>query len=359
MHAEGSTTADFAPVRAAFEAVLDEHEAAGATGAAVAVHHRGEWVVDLWGGSADVAGTRPWVEDTVVMPYSVTKPFAAVCALVLVDRGVLDLDAPLTTYWPEMVAATTLRQVLSHQSGHALLEKPAPAEALLDWDRMCALVAAQPPLWEPGHGCGESALLYGHLVGEVVRRVDGRSLGTFLREEVCDPHGLDFHVGLREAELPRVADLTGLESRRTSGGVGVLERAVSNPPGARDPAVVNSTAWRVAEVPAVNGHGTARAVAGLFVALTEGRLLSEPLAREMAQPAVTGLDYVIGEQVTWGLGVGLDDDGFGMGGTGGSLGWHSTEGGYSLGFLTGLVAGHDRVTRVDNAVRGCLGLPPL
>ena len=201
MHAEGSTTADFAPVRAAFEAVLDEHEAAGATGAAVAVHHRGEWVVDLWGGSADVAGTRPWGEDTVVMPYSVTKPFAAVCALVLVDRGVLDLDAPLTTYWPEMVAATTLRQVLSHQSGHALLEKPAPAEALLDWDRMCALVAAQPPLWEPGHGCGESALLYGHLVGEVVRRVDGRSLGTFLREEVCGPHGLDFHVGLREAEL--------------------------------------------------------------------------------------------------------------------------------------------------------------
>ena len=359
MHAEGSTTADFAPVRTAFEAVLDVHDAAGATGAAVAVHHRGEWVVDLWGGYADRARTRPWAEDTLVMPYSVTKPFAAVCALVLVDRGVLDLDAPLTTYWPEMVAATTLRQVLSHQSGHALLEKPAPAEALLDWDWMCSLVAAQPPLWEPGHGCGESALLYGHLVGEVVRRVDGRSLGTFLCEEVCGPHGLDFHVGVREDQLPRVADLTGLEARRTSAGVGVLERAVSNPPGARDPAVVNSTAWRAAEVPAVNGHGTARAVAGLFVALAEGRLLSEPLAREMAQPAVTGLDHVIGEQVTWGLGVGLDDDGFGMGGTGGSLGWHSTEGDYRLGFVTGLVAEHDRVTRVDNAVRGCLALPPL
>ncbi len=359
MHAVGSTTAAFAPVRDAFEAVLDEHDAAGATGAAVAVHHRGEWVVDLWGGYADRARTRPWAEDTLVMPYSVTKPFAAVCALVLVDRGVLDLDAPLTTYWPEMVAATTLRQVLSHQSGHALLEKPAPAEALLDWDWMCSLVAAQPPLWEPGHGCGESALLYGHLVGEVVRRVDGRSLGTFLREEVCGPHGLDFHVGVREDQLPRVADLTGLEARRTSAGVGVLERAVSNPPGARDPAVVNSTAWRAAEVPAVNGHGTARAVAGLFVALAEGRLLSEPLAREMAQPAVTGLDHVIGEQVTWGLGVGLDDDGFGMGGTGGSLGWHSTEGDYRLGFVTGLVAEHDRVTRVDNAVRGCLALPPL
>jgi CubicO group peptidase (beta-lactamase class C family) len=359
VHAEGSTTAEFAAVRDAFEAVLDEHEAAGATGTAVAVHHRGEWVVDLWGGHADAARTKPWAADTLVMPYSVTKPFAAVCALVLVDRGVLDLDAPLTTYWPEMVAATTLRQVLSHQSGHALLERPAPPEALLDWDRMCTLIAAQPPLWEPGHGCGESALLYGHLVGEVVRRVDGRSLGTFLREEVCDPHGIDFHVGLREGDLPRVADLTGLDTRRTSDPAGVMERAVSNPPGARDPDVVNSTAWRVAEVPAVNGHGTARAVAGLLVALAEGRLLSEPLAREMARPAVTALDYVLGEQATWGLGVGIDDDGIGMGGLGGSLAWHSTEGDYVLGFVTGLVAEHDRVTRVDNAVRACLGLPPL
>ena len=359
MHAEGSTTADFAPVRAAFEAVLDEHEAAGATGAAVAVHHRGEWVVDLWGGSADVARTRPWAEDTLVMPYSVTKPFAAVCALVLVDRGrarprraaddVLAGDGRGDDAAPGAQPPVRARAAGEAGAGGGAARLGPDVCA---GRRAAAAVGA-------GHGCGESALLYGHLVGEVVRRVDGRSLGTFLREEVCGPHGLDFHVGLREAELPRVADLTGLESRRTSAGVGVLERAVSNPPGARDPAVVNSTAWRVAEVPAVNGHGTARSVAGLFVALTEGRLLSEPLAREMARPAVTGLDYVIGEQVTWGLGVGLDDDGFGMGGTGGSLGWHSTEGGYSLGFVTGLVAEHDRVTRVDNAVRGCLGLPPL
>jgi hypothetical protein len=122
---------------------------------------------------------------------------------------------------------------------------------------------------------------------------------------------------------------------------------------------VNSAAWRTAEIPAVNGHGTARGVAGLYVALAEGRLLSETLTREMSEAAVTGVDYVLGERVSWGLGVGIDVDGFGMGGSGGSLGWHSTEGDYVIGFVTGLFADHDRVTRVDNAVRACRGLPPL
>ena len=357
MPAQGSTATTFEPVREAFEAVLAEHDAAGATGAALAVWHDGGWVVDLRGGHADAALTRPWRADTLVMPYSVTKPFAAVCALVLVDRGLLDLDAPLQTYWPEMRARTTLRQVLSHQSGHALLERPAPTEAFYDWDLMCTLVAEQPPLWEPGHGCGESALLYGHLVGEVVRRVDGRSLGTFLREEVCGPHGLDFVVGLAGDDLPRVADLTGFTGRRTPHSV--MDRAIANPPGARDPAVVNSARWRTAEIPAVNGHGTARAVAGLLVALAQGRLLSASLLREVVSPAVTAVDYVLGAEATWGLGFGLDADGFGMGGHGGGLAWHSTAGGYVLGFVTGLVGDHSRVARLETAVRACLGLPPL
>lgn len=357
MLAQGSTDTAFEAVRDAFEEVLGEHDTAGATGAGLAVWHDGGWVVDLWGGHADAALTRPWREDTMVMPYSVTKPFAAVCALVLVDRGLLDLDEALQTYWPEMRAPTTLRQVLSHQSGHALLERPVPTETFYDWDLMCSLVAEQPPLWEPGHGCGESALLYGHLVGEVLRRVDGRSLGTFLREEVCGPHGLDFSVGVATADLPRVGDLTGFADGGASDSG--LERAVANPPGARDPAVVNSRAWRTAEIPAVNGHGTARAVAGLLVALAEGRLLSAPLAREMVSPAVTAVDYVLGEEATWGLGVGIDADGHGMGGLGGSLAWHSTEGGYVLGFVSGLVADHSRATRLDNAVRACCGLPAL
>ena len=209
--ANGTVDPAFEPVRDVFEQVLAEQDAAAGTGAAVAVWQDGRWVVDLWGGWADAARTAPWRRDTLAMPYSVTKPFAAVCALLLADRGGIDLDVPLTTYWPELTATTTMRQVLCHQSGLALLEAPAPEEAFYDWDLMCSLVAAQRPLWEPGTACGESALLYGHQIGEVVRRVDGRTLGTFLREEVCEPHGVDFAVGLRDDELPRVAELTGFD----------------------------------------------------------------------------------------------------------------------------------------------------
>jgi CubicO group peptidase (beta-lactamase class C family) len=295
------------------------------------------------------------------MPYSVTKPFAAVCALVLADRGLLDLDAPLSSYWPGLVARTTMRQVLCHQSGLAYLEGPAPTEAFYDWDLMCRLIAGQPPLWEPGTACGESALLFGYQIGEVVRRLDGRSLGTFLREEVCAPHGLDFHVGVPDADLDRVADLTGFddEFRRRGEGRPVMQLALANPPGALDPSVVNSRPWRQAEVAAVNGHGTARSVAGLYVALHQGRLLSEETRTQMTSVAASGIDRVLGEHADWGLGVALDSDGYGMGGVGGSFGWWSTEGEYAIAFLTGLIADHDRATRVDNAVRACLGLAPL
>ncbi len=361
MRPDGTVDTDFAEVRDVFADVLDEQDRAGGTGAALAVWRDGHWVVDLWGGYADAARTRSWAEDTLVMPYSVTKPFAAVCAMVMVDRGILDLDVPLSTYWPELLAPTTLRQVLCHQSGLALLEQPASEEAFYDWDLMCGLVAAQPPLWEPGTACGESALLFGHQVGEVVRRVDGRSLGTFLREEVCGPHGLDFHIGLLDEDLPRVADLTGFDEQFRSRAAErpVMARALANPPGALDPTVVNSMRWRQAEIPAVNGHGTARAVAGLLAALQQGRILSEETRAVMTGLAASGPDQVLGEQAEWGLGVALDADGYGMGGVGGSLGWWSTDGDYGIGFVTGTIADHERVTRVDNAVRGCLGLPPL
>ena len=294
------------------------------------------------------------------MPYSVTKPFAALCGLVLADRGLVDLDAPLSSYWPELLAPTTLRQVLSHQSGLALLERPAPEEAFYDWDLMCRLVAEQPPLWEPGTACGESALLYGHQIGEVVRRVDGRTLGTFLRDEICAPHGLDFHVGVPTSDLARVADLTGFDDEFLRRG----DEASGDAAGAGQPARRPRSGRRELRLagggprsPAVNGHGTARSVAGLYVALREGRLLSAGLTEEMTSVAASGVDRVLGEPAEWGLGVALDVDGFGMGGVGGSFGWWSTEGDYAIGFLTGVIADHDRATRVDNAVRACLGSP--
>jgi len=296
------------------------------------------------------------------MPYSVTKPFAAVCVLLLAQRGGVDLDGTIQDHWPELGAPTNLRQVLSHRAGLVALTRPVPQEAFYDWDLLCSLLADQEPHWVPGAAQGESALFHGHLLGEVVRRVDGRSLGAFLREEVCTPHHLDFHIGLRDAELARVADLTGFgeELRRSAEGLPALyELAIGNPPGAHDPGVLNGERWRRAEIPAVNGHGTARAVAGLYVALEQGGLLGRAMKDELTRGGPVETELVVGGERSWGLGVALDPDGYGMGGTGGSFGWWSTAGRYAMGFVTGHIGGHDRGDRLEDAVRRVLGLPPL
>jgi len=334
-------------VREAFvQAVGDE------AGAAVAAWHEGAWVVDLWGGPE-------WEQDSLVQPYSVSKPFAAVAALLLVERGSLELDAPMQRYWPEFRTEATLRYVLSHQAGVVALDEPVPTAAFYDWQRLCGLLAAQEPAWEPGTAHGESALFYGHLVGEVVRRVDGRGLGQFLRDEL----GFEFFVGLTRAEQARTVDLKGLtdefRTANLSGQPELYRRAISNPPGSLDPKVVNGAAWRAAEVPAVNGHGTARGVAGLYAELLQGRLLSADLLGEATTAQCSGVDRVFGHESTWGLGFGLDADGFGMGGLGGSYGGASTTGGYAFAFLTATMGDHERGTSVENALRDCLGLPPL
>jgi CubicO group peptidase (beta-lactamase class C family) len=298
------------------------------------------------------------------MPYSVSKPFAAVCLLVLVDRGLVSLDEPMQAYWPELVAPATVRQVLSHQAGLVALDEQLPTHAFFDWDRICTALAAQQPQWRPGEQLGESALFFGHLVGEVVRRVGGRSVGRFLREEVCGPLGLDFAIGLTGSEQTRAVELTGLDDAGflraiRDGRTRLYERAADNPPGAWDAAVVNSAEWRAAEIPAINGHGTAEAVCGLFVALLDSGLLSASLRSEMTSAQCSGVDAVMGSETAWGLGVAVEPEGFGMGGTGGNLGWASVADGYAYGFVTGTVGTFDRSDLVENALRSCLGLTPL
>jgi CubicO group peptidase (beta-lactamase class C family) len=331
----------FEPVREAFAQV--------GPGCAVAAWHDGRWVADL--------STLP--PGGIVQPYSVTKAFAAVPALVLVDRGLLDLDAPVQRYWPEFTAPATVRQVLSHQAGVVAIDEPAPTAAYYDWDRMCGLLAAQEPAWTPGQGLGEAALCYGHLVGELVRRIDGRTPGVFLAEEVCDPLEIDFAIGLDASRQARAVDLTGFADLDLSSRSELYHRALANPPGAFDPAVVNGPAWRAAEVPAVNGHGTARAIAAFYVALVRGEILSADLLAEATTAQATGRDLVMGSAAAWGLGFGVDPDGYGMGGTGGSVGWASTAGGYAFAFVTSVLGTHDRADAVENALRGCLGLPDL
>jgi CubicO group peptidase (beta-lactamase class C family) len=356
---EGSVEPRFAPVRDAFAEVVRDQPG---TGAALAAWHDGRWVVDLWGGWADGARTQPWRRDSIVMPYSVSKPFAAMPALLLVDRGLLDLDGPAQRWWPELTAPATVRQLMSHQAGVVALDEPAPTELFYDWTGLCERLAAQTPAWPPGTAHGESALFYGHLVGELARRVDGRSPGALLRDEVCGPHGLDIGFGLDAADRARAVELTGFEAfaaQRLDDKPPLYERATSNPPGAFDPAVVNGERWRAGEIPAVNAHGTARAVAGLYVALQSAGLLSASLLAEFSRPQSTGVDRVFGHEGSWGLGVAVEADGYGMGGSGGSYGGWSRTGGYAIGFVTGSMGSHDRVDGVENVLRGCLGVPPL
>jgi CubicO group peptidase (beta-lactamase class C family) len=354
---EGLTDAFFRPVADRFAAILASQSG---TGAALCVSCEGRVVMDVWGGSADAGGFLSWGRDSVVQPYSVSKPLAAVCALMLIDAGRLDLDAPVQRYWPEFRAPATVRHVLCHQAGVVLIEEPVETAAFYDWDRMCSLLARQEPAWEPGSALGESALFYGHLVGELVRRVDRRSIGRFLWEQVCGPLELDFKFGLSAPDQARAVELTGLDEefreRNASGRPELYERAVSNPPGAQDASIVNGEAWRGAEIPAVNGHGTARSLVGFYDSLLAGRLLSRDLLAEAIRSQGSGPDLVMGGEVSWGMGFRIDETGFGMGGLGGSYAGVSREGGYVLAFVTGSMGSHDRVDDLEQALRRCLGL---
>jgi CubicO group peptidase (beta-lactamase class C family) len=360
MDVQGLADGRFGRVRECFAQIL---AAQPGTGAGFAAWCEGRLVVDLRGGYADKERRRRWQADSLVQPYSVSKPFAAVCALRLVEAGRLDLDAPVQRYWPEFRAPATVRHVLSHRAGVVALDRQVPTGAFYDWDRLCALLAAQQPSWQPGTAHGESPLFYGHLVGELVRRVDGRGIGRFLREEICGPAGLDFAFGLGPAQQARAVDLTGLDEAFRAGSAAdrppLYRLAMSNPPGALDGAVVNSAAWRSAEIPAVNGHGTAAAVAGFYHALTAGRLLSAGMLAEAVTPQCAGPDRVFGGEAAWGLGFGVSEDGYGMGGLGGNYAGTNTAGGYTIGFVTGSAGSFDRVDKLENALRDCLGLAPI
>ncbi|MBP1780241.1 hypothetical protein J3R08_000091 [Micromonospora sp. HB375] len=258
----------FTPVRDCFH---DLFVTGRETGASLAVRHDGVPVIELMGGTAaavppsavvPMAGAdRAWRPDTLVDVYSTGKPVVALCLLLLVDRGRVDLDAPVSAYWPEFRTPATVRQVLAHTAGLPAFPVPRPAAAIADWGLLCADLAAAEPEWDPGAVAGEHAWTYGHLVGELVRRVDGRPVGRFLAEEIAGPWRLDLAFGLGEADRRRCADLSYADPAwpdAMRGEPGSLRaRALDNPPGGRDVAMVNSDLWRAAEIPAVNLHATA------------------------------------------------------------------------------------------------------
>jgi len=303
----------YAPVRAVFEGSL----ASGAdVGASFCATLEGETVVDLWGGHADEAKTRPWVKDTIVNVYSTTKTMTALTALMIADRGELDFDAPVAKYWPEFAAAgkadVKVSHLMSHSSGLSGWKAPMTLADMYDWEKATALLAAQAPYWEPGTASGYHAATQGYLVGEVVRRITGRSLGTVFREEIAEPLGADFHIGLPASEDGRVADLI---PPPPGGGImdgeqsELVRNMSSNPP--IDPMDTRTRAWRAAEIPAANGHGNARSVAEIHAILANGgvakgkRIMSEAGCRKALELQIEGTDMVLGVPARFGMGFGL------------------------------------------------------
>ncbi len=358
----GSTLPAFDTVRERFAALFADGTE---TGAAVAVYRGGELVVDLWGGWADQARTRPWQRDTIAATYSVTKMPAAATLLTLFDRGLIGLDDPVSSVWPEYAAAgkaaTTLRMVLAHQAGQPAFPEPRDVAAWRDWDDLTAMLARAEPEWEPGSQHVEHALTYGHLVGEVVRRVAGRTLGTVWREDIAGPLDLDFQIGLTSAEAARAAEMEYADPAwpiEMSGEPGSLRsRALTNPAGAVDLDVLNSESWRTPEIPAVNGHGSARAVARFYAALAgwlPEPVFSPALRAEVLQPFAEGHDALLDRSVAWGMGLQFDEGYAGMGGIGGSDGAVHLERGFAFGYVTRRLANHDRAIGLADTVEACL-----
>jgi CubicO group peptidase (beta-lactamase class C family) len=348
----GWVEASFEPVIDAFAANFDQH---GEVGAAVCVYVDGEPVVDLWGGLADATAGRPWTADTVVLVYSATKGVTAVCANRLVEQGRLDPAAPVASYWPEFAAngkeAITVEQVLSHQAGLPLVEGDYTLAETLAWFPMVESLARQAPIWEPGTKHGYHMRTYGWLVGELVRRVDGRTIGAYFHDEVATPLGLDFWIGLPEEIEPRVARLLPPkrdlgELLRKLGGDLLLADVFSNPAGRYGyNEMWNTREVHAAELPSSNGVGDARALARLYASCigeVDGvrTLRPETVVRATTERAC-GKDEVLMIDSCFGLGFMLGasfgaanrPSAFGHAGAGGSLAFADPDARLGFGYV--------------------------
>jgi CubicO group peptidase (beta-lactamase class C family) len=310
----GTCDKRFGAVRDALARNLDSGEELGAS---LAVDIDGDLVVDLWGGFRDQARTVPWTEDTITNVWSSTKTVTSLAALMLVDRGELDADAPVATYWPEFGVRgkqdILVRQLMSHCSGVSGLDQPAVVEDLYDWERATSRMAAQAPWWPPGTASGYHASNYGHLVGELVRRVSGKTLRQFVAEEIAGPLGADFQIGAAERDWGRIADVVPPPPLPIDlAAIDPDSPAVKTLTGPAIAAeVANTPGWRRADIGASNGHGNARSVARVMSVVACGgqvdgvRLLGRETIDLIFREQVNGIDVVLGIPLRWGIGYGL------------------------------------------------------
>jgi CubicO group peptidase (beta-lactamase class C family) len=300
-------------------ALAENIESGEELGASITVDLDGEALLDVWGGHADVARTKVWSRDTIVNVWSSTKTVTNLAALVLVDRGLLDVHAPVAQYWPEFAAngkdGVLVRHVMSHTSGVSGWEQPWTPETIYDLETSTQHLADQTPWWEPGTASGYHAQNLGHLVGELVRRVSGLSLTEFVRTELAEPLGADFQIGALEADYDRIAEIVPpppVEFDLSAMGpdhpaVKTLSSALP------DATAANGDQWRRSEIGAVNGHGNARSVARLMSTISRGgevdgvRLLGASTIDLIFEEQARGVDLVLGVPLRWGIGFGLPE----------------------------------------------------
>ena len=339
MESKGYCDERFILAKQAFEKNFDLGLEAGAS---FAVSLKGELVVDLWGGYSDSAKTKPWEKDTLVNVFSTTKIMTALCIHLLIDKGLIDVEAPVSKYWPEFAQSTKedvlVKHLLSHSAALPGFDQQISDEALYDWNRIINLLAAQKPWWKPGTRIGYHMITFGYLLGELVRRITGKSLGTFFRDEIAVPLDIDFHIGLPENLDGRTSEIVPPEEIFAKWQIFLIKLLFKKAVKVYfNPSLVetdfNSRAWRSAEIPASNGHGNARSIAKVGSILACGgmydkkKILSKSTVKKAIEPQISGRDVImIYRPAKFGLGIGLVDDkyylgprSFGWGGAGGSL----------------------------------------
>ena len=358
---EGEASPQFEALRSELQRMLDSGEELGAS---LAVVDHGKPVVDLWGGWREGERTSQWQRDTIVNVWSITKTMTTLSALMLADRGLLDLDAPVAIYWPEFAqngkADITVKQVMSHTGGVSGWEMPFSLEQLYDYEEATSHLAAQAPWWAPGTASGYSLLNFGHIVGEIVRRVSGKTLKAFIAEEIAGPLGADFTLGVPRSAYDRISNVVPPPpaqldlSQLTPGHPAVRTFA----PVPMDATVTYTDAWREAEIGAANGFGNARSVARIQSVITNGgevdgiRLLSQKTIDRIFEVQSDGMDLVLFQPLRFGIGFGLPSKQESQlpdrriaywGGWGGSIVLNDVDRGFSFAYV---------MNRMDGAMLG-------
>ena len=318
MEIKGTFDKNFEEVVAAFE---KQYELGLDIGSSLAMTYEGELVVDIWAGSRDKAQTLPWEENTIVNVFSSTKNATSLSAYVLADRGQLDFSAPVSEYWPEFAQKgkenILVSHIMSHSSGLPGWDEPVAGHDLYDPDKVAALFETQEPWWEPGTALGYHAITVGNLMGEIIKRISGKTVGNFFREEIAEPLDIDFHIGLEDSQHSRVAEIhqaveTKPEEMFELEEGSVMQRVMTNgiitAPDALTPE------WRRSEIPAAGGHGNGRSIAESMALMANGgtykgkRIFSEDLIKFALEEQIRGNDLVLVEPLRWGIGFGLPID---------------------------------------------------